>query len=149
MKLNKLKKSAGKILKKGKNKIKINPEKFEENKKIVTDAITKDDVRKIIVEGVVEKKKDTGHSRGRARVLLKKKKLKRKSGPGKRKGTQKARKKVDEYNLRVRALRKKLRELKKEDKLNNKNYNDLYRKIKGNYFKGKKYLEKYVSGEDK
>ncbi len=149
MKLNKLKDMAGKILKKSKHKLILKEDKLEANKKMVSDAITKDDVRKIIVEGIVEKKKNTGHSRGAARILLEKKKLKRKRGPGKRKGTKSARKKTNEHNLKVRALRKRLRELKKENKLNDKNYNKLYLRIKGNYFKGKKHLEEYINGENK
>ncbi len=148
MKLNKLKSMASKILKKGKHKLKLNTEKLVTNKKMVSDAITKDDARKIIIEGVVKKKPNTGHSRGRARILLEKKKLKRKRGLGKRKGTKSARKTTNEYNLKVRALRKKLRELKKEDKLNGKNYNKTYLRIKGNYFKGKKHLEEYINGEN-
>jgi large subunit ribosomal protein L19e len=149
MKLNKLKAVAGKILKKSKHKITLNVEKLEANKKMVSDAITKDDVRKIIVEGLTVKKPNTGQSRGRARTLLEKKKLKRKRGPGKRKGTKSARKTTNEYNLKVRALRKRLRELKAEDKLNKRSYNSLYLKIKGNYFRGKKHLEEYINGENK
>lgn len=149
MKLNKLKAVAGKILKKSKHKLKIDTEKLDLNKKMVSDAITKDDVRKVIVEGVIKKESDTGQSRGRARILLEKKKLKRKRGPGKRKGTKGARQKINTYNLKVRALRKRLKELKKENKLNGKNYNSLYLKIKGNYFRGKKHLEEYINGENK
>lgn len=149
MKLNKLKAVAGKILKKSKHKLRLNVEKLEANKKMISDAITKDDVRKVIVEGIVKKESNTGQSRGRARVLLEKKKLKRKRGPGKRKGTKGARQKTNDYNLKVRALRKRLRELKKEDKLNGRNYNNLYLKIKGNYFRGKKHLEEYINGENK
>lgn len=149
MKLDKIKAVAGKILKKSKHKLIVDQEKVQTNKKNVSDAITKDDVRKLIVDGVLVKKSNTGHSRGRARILLEKKKLKRKRGPGKRKGTKKARKTVNEYNVKVRALRKRLKEIKDEDKLNGKNYNSLYLRIKGNYFRGKKHLEEYINGENK
>ncbi|MDD3178630.1 MAG: 50S ribosomal protein L19e [Candidatus ainarchaeum sp.] len=149
MKLNKIKETAGKILKKGKHKLVINLEKFEENKKQVTDAITRSDVKDIISKGIIDIKKNTGQSRGRARDLLEKKKLKRKKGPGKKKGTLKARQKDNVYNLKVRGLRKRLKELKKEDKLNDKNYKKLYLMIKGNYFRGKKHLEEYINGENK
>ncbi|MDD3244682.1 MAG: 50S ribosomal protein L19e [Candidatus ainarchaeum sp.] len=149
MKLNKLKDFASKIMNKSKHKLIIDQEKYLENKDTVDKAITKEDVKQIIKSRVVKKKPDTGHSRGNARVLLEKKKLKRKRGPGKRKGTPKARNKTNVYNLRVRGLRKRLRELRDEDKLNGKNYNTIYRRIKGNYFKGKKHLEEYVNGENK
>lgn len=149
MKLNKIKETAGKILKKSKHKLVINKQKLEENKKQVQDAITRNDVKDIISQGIIEKKQNTGHSRGRARELLAKKKLKRKRGPGKRKGTLKARQKDNVYNLKVRGLRKRLKELKDEGKLNDKNYKKLYLMIKGNYFRGKKHLEEYINGENK
>ncbi len=149
MKLKTLKDMAGRILKKSKHKLIVNEDKYQANQKMVKDAITRDDAKKIIMEGVITKKPNTGQSRGRARDLLKKKKLKRKRGPGKRKGTKSARKTTNEYNLKVRGLRKRLRELKKEDKLNSKNYNKLYLMIKGNYFRGKKHLEEYINGEKK
>jgi large subunit ribosomal protein L19e len=149
MELDKLKDISSKILKVGKYKLIVDTEKVEQNKKLIKDAITRDDVRKIILQGVIKKKQDTGHSRGSARILLEKKKLKRKRGPGKRKGTPKARQTTNLYNLKVRGLRKKLSELKKENKLNDKNYHKLYLMVKGNFFRGKKHLEEYINGENK
>jgi large subunit ribosomal protein L19e len=149
MKLDKLKDIAGKLLKKSKYKLKINSKEYSDNKEFVDKAITRSDVKEIIKKRIISKKTNTGQSRGRARVLLEKKKLKRKRGQGKRKGTLKARNKVSVYNLRVRGLRKRLKELKDEDKLNSKSYSKLYLMIKGNYFRGKKHLEEYINGENK
>ncbi|HOW29221.1 MAG TPA: 50S ribosomal protein L19e [archaeon] len=149
MKLNKLKDISGTLLKKSKHKLVVDKKAYDDNKEFVDKAITKQDVREIISKGVIKKKADTGQSRGRARVLLEKKKLKRKRGQGKRKGTPQARQKRNTYNERVRGLRKRLRELRKEDKLNDKVYSKIYLMIKGNYFRGKKHLEEYISGENK
>jgi len=149
MKLNTLKKLAGKILKKSKHKLVIVEDKYVDNIKEVKDSITKSDVKQLIKDGLIVKKPNTGHSRGNARILLQKKKLKRKRGPGKRKGTKSARKKTNEHNLKVRGLRKRLKELKAENKLNDKSYSKLYLMIKGNYFRGKKHLEEYINGEKK
>ncbi len=149
MKLDKLKTFSGEILKKSKHKLVIDEKKYQDNKEFVDKAMTKQDVRDTISKGVIKKKADTGQSRGRARVLLKKKKLKRKRGQGKRKGTPKARENKNTYNLRIRGLRKRLSELRKEDKLNGKSYSRVYLMIKGNYFSGKKHLEEYISGENK
>lgn len=149
MNLKKLKEVSGKILKKSKHKLILDKDKVTLEKKKISESITKDDVRQLIVTGIVKKKPNTGQSRGRARELLLKKKLKRKRGPGKRKGTLKARNKINYHNIKVRALRKRLKELKDENKLNGKNYNSLYLKIKGNYFKGKKHLEEFINGENK
>jgi large subunit ribosomal protein L19e len=150
MKLDKLKTFSGKILKKSKHKLVIDEKSYADNKEFVDKAITRQDVRDIISKGVIKKKPDTGQSRGRARTLLIKKKLKRKRGEGRRKGTPNARQKVNLYNQRVRALRKRLSELRKEDKLNGKSYSKIYLMVKGNYFRGKKHLEEYInSGEKK
>jgi len=149
MKLDKLKDISGKLLKKSKHKLVIDEKKYQDNKEFVDKAITKQDIRDAISKGVIKKKNNTGHSRGRARVLLAKKKLKRKRGQGRRKGTPKARQKTNRYNKNVRGLRKKLAELRKEDKLNGKSYSKIYLMIKGNYFRGKKHLEEYISGENK
>ncbi|MEI8364025.1 MAG: 50S ribosomal protein L19e [archaeon] len=145
MKQDKLIEMASKLLRVGKQRLVINNDKYNDNKKMVDDAITREDIRKVIVTGIVEKRKDTGHSRGRARILLEKKKLKRKRGPGKRKGTPKAREKGNIYNLKIRGLRKKLKELKEKDALKEKNYRKLYKMVKGNYFRGKKHLEEHVN----
>jgi len=145
MKQDKLKNMASKLLRTGKHRLVINLEKYQENKKTVDDAITRDDVKKIIVSGIVGKRHDTGQSRGRARILLEKKKLKRKRGPGKRKGTPKAREKDNEYNQKIRGLRKKLKETKTKNELHEKNYRKLYKMVKGNYFRGKKHLEEYIN----
>jgi len=149
MKLNTLKDLAGKLLKKGKHKLIVDNEKLEVHKKKVADSITREDVRQLINDGVIKKQKNTGQSTGRSKILLEKKKLKRKRGPGKRKGSKVARKKTNEHNLKVRGLRKRLKEIKKEDKLNGKNYKKLYLMITGNYFRGRKHLEEYINGENK
>ncbi len=149
MKLNKLKETASKVMTAGKQKLKINLDKYKENKEDVDKAITRQDVRDLVKKGVVYKETDTGHSRGRARKLLAQKKLKRKKGPGKKRGTPKARNNQNSHNLKIRGLKKKLRELKAEDKLKDKKYSKLYLMIKGNYFRGKKHLEDYVNGDKK
>jgi len=149
MKLNKLKEMAGDILGKSRHRLVVDREMYLKNKDVVDKAITREDVKAVIKAGIIKKIADTGHSRGRARVLLEKKKLKRKRGPGQRKGTPSARQKSNEYNQKVRGVRKRLRELKKEGKLNDHNYAKLYLMIKGNYFRGKKHLEEYISGENK
>lgn len=149
MKLDKLKELSSKVLNVGKQKLKINTKKYQENKEQVDKAITKQDVRDIVKKGVVYKEQDTGQSRGRARKTLEQKKLKRKKGPGKKRGTPKARNKQNTHNLKVRGLRKRLKELKTEGKLKDKKYSKLYLMITGNYFRGKKHLEEYVNGEKK
>ncbi len=87
MKAEKAKEIAAGLLKVGKKKIWIDPEEAES----VKEAITKDDIRELIKNGIIKKRKEGEQSRGRARKIEKQKKKGRRKGHGSRKGTAKAR----------------------------------------------------------
>ena len=143
MKGEKAKRIAAEMLNTAGKKIWINPEEGEALK----DAITKDDVRELVKEGIIKKSKMPWQSRVRARALKEKKRRGRKRGQGSRRaGAKKRSEKKKSWVKRVRAQRKKLKELReKEDAgLKKAGYRKLYRMVKGNYFRGKRYLEKYV-----
>ncbi len=146
MHLNKAKELAADILGIGKTRVKI---KTQDSAKI-KDAMTREDIRVLINEGLIGKDNQNEQSRGRARKRMIKKKKGRGGGKGKRKGTKKARAKVERAWVdRVRGLRKRLKELKKEmpEEVKKLNYTKIKKKIKGNYFRGKRYLENYVKKE--
>ncbi len=148
MELRKAKELSAKIMKVGVGRIYIDPK--TETK--VREAMTKDDLRGLIADRAIKKKQDNQQSKGRARALKEQKRKGRKSGKGKRKGTKKARiEKKKTWMNKVRAQRRTLRELRKEKtkEVEEIGYSNLYRKIKGGYFKGKKYLIDYVEGEKK
>ncbi len=141
----KLKRMAATIMGVGESKIWIDPTQMVK----ATEAMTRDDVRGLITQRIVRKRKDMGHSRGAARILHAKKRVGRKSGPGKRTGTKKARSKPKEqWQSRVRALRQTLRETR-NDKQFKGNYAQLYRQVKGNHFRGKKHLLQTLGVESK
>ena len=143
MKAEKAKEIAARLLKIGKNKIWIDPEEAES----VKEAITKDDIRELIKNGIIKKRKENEQSRGRARKIEKQKKKGRRKGHGSRKGTAKARRnrKMDWIN-KVRAQRALLKELKEKhpDKVKKFGYSKLYRMIKGGFFRSKAQLERFV-----
>ncbi|HIH16520.1 MAG TPA: 50S ribosomal protein L19e [Candidatus Diapherotrites archaeon] len=147
MQANKLRRLAASVLKCGKSKIWISPDALDRLK----EAMTKEDVRLLIKDGVIRWKKESGHSRGRARVLQAKKRKGRKSGEGKRSGTKKARVKQRlRWIANVRAQRAVLRKLRAEDQLKGEfTYAKLYNMVKGGYFKGKKQLEQLATGGGK
>lgn len=145
MELDKIKRLAAQILKSGENKVWINPEEAEKAK----EAMTKEDVRALIKEGIIKKRKDNAQSRGRARKLSEKKSKGRKKGKGKRKGTKKARvEKKKAWMGKVRAQRKTLKKYKKE--LDTSVYRKAYSRITGGFFRGKKHVESFIGkGEEK
>ncbi len=137
MEQKKAKETAAKILKTGKDKVWLDSTRAEK----IKEALTKDDVRALIKEKTIKKKKPPHQSKARARKLKEKKKKGRKRGHGKRGGTKKAReKRKKQWIKKVRAQRKALKELKKKTKLRKGEYSKIYRRIKGGYFKGKKYV---------
>lgn len=141
----KLKRMAADIMNVGESKIWIDAAQMTK----AVEAMTRDDVRNLIAQRIVRKRKDAQHSRGAARILHAKKVLGRKKGPGKRTGTKKARSQPKQQWVdRVRALRKTLRTLKTSGKIKG-NYAQHYRKVKGNYFRGTKHLLQVVEGESK
>lgn len=135
------KKLASKIAKVGVGRIKLDSKASEELK----EAITKEDIRSLINEGVIEIKDKKGVSRVRAKEIHAQRKKGRRKGQGKRKGSKKTR--IDEKRKwinQVRAQRKVLKQLKDEGKLTEGSYGEVYKKIKGNYFRSKRHLILYL-----
>jgi large subunit ribosomal protein L19e len=146
MKLTKIKKIAERLLGVGESKLWFNPAEFER----ITEAMTTEDIRALIKEGIIKKKKTQLHSRGSARILKAKKNKGRKRGFGKRTGTKKARvQRKQNWTMNVRAQRKHLRGLKQAKKIDQKIYSKIYNLIKGGYFKGKRYIDMQIETEKK
>ncbi len=145
MELKKAKELAGRILKVGVNKIYIDPK----NTAKVAEAMTKDDVRGLIADRIIKKRRVNSQSSGRTKAIKEKQRKGRKRGKGKKKGTKKARgEKKATWIKKVRAQRRTLKELRKSnpEAVKAKGYGNTYRRIKGNYFRGKKYLKEYIEG---
>ena len=141
----KLKRMAADILGVGESKIWVDPTQMPK----ALEAMTRDDVRNLVSQRIIRKRRDAHHSRGSARILHAQKRLGRKSGMGKRTGTKKARSDPKkQWRLRVRALRATLSAKKKEGTLKG-NYAMYYKQIKGNLFRGKKHLLQILEGESK
>ncbi len=109
-------------------------------------AITRQEIRKLINEGVIRALPEQKSSRGRARERLAQKKAKRRRGPGRRKGakfsvvSRKAR-----WMSRIRAQRKRLRSLRERRIITVNTYRSLYMKAKGGEFRSIAELERYIT----
>lgn len=127
----------------GKDRVWLDPEAQQE----VAEAITREDVRGLVEDGVVREKRKKGVSRGRARERDEKREYGHQKGPGTRKGKKGARSdSKDEWKSGVRALRKELRRMKRDDEIGASEYRDLYAKAKGGEFDSVRYLRNYVEG---
>jgi len=129
--MNLQKKIAAKILKCGENRVWIDPT----NAKVKT-AITRNDIRRFIKEGIIKK-------------LPKKRKAKleekRQQRRGSIKGSMGAREsKKTKWLKVVRPQRRLLKELKSKNKLNPHSYRVVYKLVKGNFFRSKAHLMTYL-----
>jgi len=132
---------AAKELNVGKSRVWIDPEAIDD----VSMAITREDIRYFIKEGLIKAEQKEGISRARARKIKSQKNKGRRKGHGSRKGTKYARfPRKKRWIEKVRALRKLLKEYKEQGKLVKSSYRMLYRMIKGNYFRSKAHLESYI-----
>jgi large subunit ribosomal protein L19e len=133
MKLTTQRRLAASLLGVGENRIWMDPAKVEE----ISSAITRRDVERLIGEGAIKAKPVRGISRGRRREG--------KRGPGSRKGSWGARlPEKERWMRRVRALRKRLKELRDSGKITRADYRRLYRRVSGGYFRSKSHLEAYL-----
>jgi len=142
MKLTTQKRLAAEVMKVGISRVWIDPE-FEDE---VSLAITRNDIRRLVDEGAIQRKQKIGVSRGRARHILRQKRKGQRRGPGRRKGkhTSKLSSK-DRWMMKIRPMRKELKKLRDEGKITRRVYRDLYLKAKGNAFRNTAHLRTYIA----
>jgi len=136
---------AAQILKVGQNRVWINPEKMEDAEA----AMTREEIRKLIHEGVIKSLPEKGVSRARARVLHEKKKKGRRSGPGSKSGSARSKiSKKEAWMSKIRALRNRLRELKTGRTITEDTYRKLYRMASSGRFGSVADLERYLKAHE-
>jgi len=142
MNLRSKRRMAAEVLGVGESRIWIDPEYLD----VVADVITKDEIRRLIHEGIIRVKPEKGVSRARARRIRAQKKKGRRRGPGSRSGAKGAiisRKRL--WIIRIRALRKRLRYLRDKRAITRSVYRHLYMMAKGGAFKSVADLERYIT----
>ncbi|MGO8806919.1 MAG: 50S ribosomal protein L19e [Candidatus Bathyarchaeia archaeon] len=136
---------ASQILKIGRNRVWINPEFMDD----VESAITREEVRKLIHERVIISLPEKGVSRSRAKVIRAKKVKGRRSGPGSITGAAHAKvTKKEAWMIRIRSLRRKLRELKAARTITEDTYTQYYRMAGSGRFQSIAELERNLKAND-
>jgi large subunit ribosomal protein L19e len=136
---------AAQIMKVGRNRVWIDPEKTVD----VETAMTRDEIRRLVHQGTIKSRSVTGVSRARARILHDKKKKGRRRGPGSRTGSAKARvSKKEAWMSKIRALRKRLHELKAKKVFPESAYQKLYRMAGSGRFESVADLERYLKAHE-
>jgi len=136
---------AAQILKVGQNRVWVDPERTDD----VEAAITREEIRKLIHEGVIKPLPESGVSRARARILHEKKKKGLRRGPGTKSGAAHAKiSKKEAWMIKIRALRKRLRELKNNRIITESTYRKLYAMTKSGRFESSADLERYLKAHE-
>ena len=136
---------AAEILKCGENRVYFDPYLIED----ISLAITREDIRNLIKQGIIQKKYKQGISNYRKKVRHERKKKGRARGLGKRKGTKHARSpKKKNWIKRIRPLRRELKKLRDRKQITAANYRKLYKNAKGGMFTSVAQLNRYIKEKD-
>jgi len=124
---------ASKVFRVGKNKIYFDEAHISD----IKEAITKQDIRDLFAQGIIQIKEAKGRKAHVKRTT--------KRGPGKIKRTIKIKK--SGYVIITRKLRGYIGELRKQGKLTREKYYEIRKKIKARAFKDKAHLKDYIGGK--
>ena len=132
---------AASILKCGKNRVWMDPDRMEE----IAKAVVRKDIRILINGGAVKSLPIQGISSGRRKLNIIQKEKGRQRGYGSRKGKKHARlPKKDRWMQTIRALRTYLAQLREEKKLDPASYRTYYMKSKGGEYRSVNHLKSHL-----
>lgn len=140
------KKLAASELAVGKSRVWINPDAEAAGE--IAEAITREDIRAQIESGNIKAKPKKGNSRARFRARAAKRAYGHQKGAGSRKGAKGARSpRKEQWMAKIRAQRKRLRELRESEQIDQHTYRMLYRKSKGGEYRSIAHLDAYIKAK--
>src|SRR2546429_7047338 len=134
---------AASILKIGVNRVNTTP--YSKEQENILDAIARDGIGGLIRRNVIQKRNERGVSQGRDRHRAAQRAKGRRRGHGSREGALNARtpQKTRWIGL-MRGMRRRLRELKKEGRIDVRTYRRFYAQSKGGMFKSRAHMEQQL-----
>lgn len=132
---------ASDIMKIGEGRVWIDPERID----YVEAAITREEIRKLVNEGVIKSLPKKGVCRVRARILKEKRKKGLRRGPGGKSGPARSKiSKKEAWINRIRPIRRRLNELKNSRAISESVYRQMYDMSESGAFKSKAELERHL-----
>ena len=145
MNLSAQRRMAAEILKCGENRVYFDPFLIEDIKM----AITREDIRNLVKEGIIQKKYKKGISNNRKKKQHERKKKGLGRGFGKRKGTKGARTpKKRLWIKKIRPIRRELKKMRDRKLITPTTYRKLYRNAKGGMFNSVSQLNRYINDKE-
>ena len=132
---------AAQVMKCGENRVRFDPESLQE----IKEAITKADIRTLVNNRIITRKRLLNTSRFHARKTHGQKIKGRQKGVGSRKGKKTARTEPKrEWMNKIRLQRNIVKTLRDNKSIGIEDYHDLYMKCKGGFFRSKRHLKLYI-----
>jgi len=132
---------AAEILGVGETRIRFDPEQLDR----VASAVTREDIKRLIKDGVISVELPHSNSRGRWRIRHEQRKKGRRRGPGRRKGSKNAREdRKEKWVNTIRKIRRFLRWLRDHGVIDRRTYRKLYMMAKGGAFDSLSSLKRYM-----
>ncbi len=123
-------------------KVHFNEEKLAE----IKEAITKQDIKTLITDGVITRIRSNEQSKVRTRQRALQRSKGRQRGAGTRKGSPTSRlSRKARWVSKIRLQRKVIQDLRLKNEITHVTYRDLYMKSKGGFFRNKRHLELYIT----
>ena len=136
------KKLAAEILGVGVSRIRVDPESWDE----VESALRREDIKRLIKDGIIWVEPSRRNSRGRWKLLHAKRKRGHRRGPGRRKGAKGARQDEDMlWVYTIRKVRRYLKWLRDHEVIDRKTYRRLYLLAKGGVFRSLSDLKRHLT----
>jgi large subunit ribosomal protein L19e len=135
---------AASLLKCGKNRVWLDPERLDE----ISEATTRRDVKRLIQSDAIKANQKKGISSWRRKHAMAQRAKGKRRGAGSKKGgaeTRLARKR--EWITRIRALRSLLKELKEKGAIDSSTYRRYYKRAKSGDFYSKAQLKQHLKSE--
>lgn len=132
---------AASILKCGENRIRFDPSRIGD----IKESITKSDIRALISNGAITKRRLLNTSKFWARQTKKQKGLGKRKGPGSRKGKKTARLEPKRRWINnIRLQRNFIKSLRDKNAITSAAHHELYFKSKGGFFRSLRHLKMYT-----
>jgi len=132
---------AASVLGCGENRVWFNPEKLSD----IQNAMSREDLRKLVEEGAISSHQKKGVSRGRARLRTVKRSYGHGKGPGRRSGAKGARTpSKTQWIKKIRSQRRELRSQRDAGTLTPTEYRRLYRRAAGGQFRNVAHMKTQI-----